>query len=398
MLRSAKFFKYTLMHRVYLENSPFPHPNSFLRKITTVLYKSLDMWNINMKLLHLNLIFLTVTLSACMPSDDILTRSFGQGDRGFAPTFNNDVITTTILGERIGKRYALVIGNSKYDNQYWSELPNPVNDAQDMKEALESLPDGKKFEVTFLLDATYRQMEDAVREFGQKLQGGGIGLFYYAGHGSQIADNRVEGENYLIPVDMNSAQETDVKYHSLSADYVLDTMKEAGNGFNIIVLDACRTNGLLTRGKTRGITRGSGGLAAMKESEGAIIAFSTVANTTALDGNGRNSPYAKSLIEAIKTKDITLEQVFKQVRTKVKEETNGQQSPIEYTQLEGGDFCFVSCPGSQGLAEIERLKQEARQARERAERERQARIEAEKMNQEFSSMESSSNSQFNHVK
>ena len=51
------------------------------------------------------------------------------------------------------------------------------------------------FEVTLLRDARRRQMHDAVRAFGRQLRQGGVGLFYFAGHGLQMA-----GENYLVPI------------------------------------------------------------------------------------------------------------------------------------------------------------------------------------------------------
>ena len=39
-------------------------------------------------------------------------------------------------------------------------------------------------------------MVEAIRTFGTELkQRGGVGLFYFSGHGTQI-----DGENYLLPV------------------------------------------------------------------------------------------------------------------------------------------------------------------------------------------------------
>lgn len=46
------------------------------------------------------------------------------------------------------------------------------------------------------LDANRTQMRMAVRGFCDEIKKGGVGLFFYAGHGVQI-----DGENYLIPVD-----------------------------------------------------------------------------------------------------------------------------------------------------------------------------------------------------
>ena len=42
------------------------------------------------------------------------------------------------------------------------------------------------FTVMYKKDADLREMEDAIREFGRRLRKGGVGLFYYAGHGIQV--------------------------------------------------------------------------------------------------------------------------------------------------------------------------------------------------------------------
>lgn len=86
---------------------------------------------------------------------------------------------------------ALVIGNGRY--QHNATLVNPPNDAADMAAALKK--DG--FTVTLLTDASRKDMEQAVRAFGNSLKNpDAVGMFYYSGHGAQA-----DGENFLIPVD-----------------------------------------------------------------------------------------------------------------------------------------------------------------------------------------------------
>jgi hypothetical protein len=87
------------------------------------------------------------------------------------------------------RRTALVIGNSAYQK---SPLVNPVNDAQAMAATLGSLG----FTVPKLENASKGQMANAIRQFGDTIKLGGVGLFYFAGHGVQV-----NGENFLIPVD-----------------------------------------------------------------------------------------------------------------------------------------------------------------------------------------------------
>lgn len=59
----------------------------------------------------------------------------------------------------------------------------------------------------------------------------------------------------------------------------------------------------------------------------------------AADGYGRNSPYTKNLVKAMQQPNKPIEQVFKEVRRAVQEETKNQQTPWENTSL-SGDFYF----------------------------------------------------------
>ena len=107
------------------------------------------------------------------------------------------------------QRTALVIGNSAYSS---APLKNPVNDANDMASLLEKLD----FAVIKRLDASKRDMEEAIYDLGRKLKKGGVGLFYFAGHGVQV-----QGFNYLIPVGANIETEGDVQYEAVNANRVL---------------------------------------------------------------------------------------------------------------------------------------------------------------------------------
>lgn len=74
------------------------------------------------------------------------------------------------------QRVALVIGNGAYDD---APLRIPPNDARAMAQALRECG----FEVIEKINSDQRTMEEAIRKFGQQIQRGGVGLFYYAGHG-----------------------------------------------------------------------------------------------------------------------------------------------------------------------------------------------------------------------
>ncbi|MGE3536623.1 MAG: caspase domain-containing protein [Candidatus Tectimicrobiota bacterium] len=223
-------------------------------------------------------------------------------------------------------RMALVIGNGAYKT---APLLNPLNDARAMAQVLREVG----FQVIQKENAGHKDMLLALRAFGEALQQGGVGLFYYAGHGMQV-----QGKNYLIPVDAHIEGEEEVLYSSVDAQHVLAKMDAAGNRLNIVILDACRNNPFVRR-----VRSASHGLAPMDAPVGTLLAFSTAPGAVASDGKGQHGLYTQHLLGALKAPGARIEDVFKRVRTQVRHETAGKQIPWENTSLEG-DFVFVPAP------------------------------------------------------
>ncbi len=248
--------------------------------------------------------------------------AFGQERR-----LNRDVPTA-----QAENRVALVIGNAAYRSA--NRLENPVNDARAMARALGEVgfevlgPNGAGY-----TDLDQRGMLAAVKEFGQRLeQKPGVGLFYFAGHGVQANET-----NYLIPVDAAPNDATDLKYQGLDLKDVLDQF--VGNRLNIVILDACRDNPFARSFKKTRSTGGDG-LRQVDAPTGTFIAYATAPGKTAADGTGSNGLYTEQLLNAMKTKGLAIEQVFKRVRVAVEEKSGGTQVPWENSSLKG-DFYFV---------------------------------------------------------
>ena len=228
--------------------------------------------------------------------------------------------------EAVEARTALVIGNSAYES---SPLANPRNDARDLGETLEKLG----FEVEIRIDQTKEQMTHAIFEFGDRLrERGGVGFFYYAGHGMEVA-----GENYLIPVGAEIPGERYVKLRGVPMGEVTAGLANAHNRMNIVVLDACRNNPF-----ARSWRSSSRGLAVMYAPAETLIAYATEPGSVAADGVGaRNSPYAKALIDAIQKPGVRLVDVFRDARLTVIEETQRQQTPWQSDNLTADAFYFL---------------------------------------------------------
>ncbi len=226
------------------------------------------------------------------------------------------------------RRVALVIGNGAYKD---GPLKNPVNDARDMAATLKGLG----FEVILRENAGLRQMEDALDQFWASLRKGGTGLFFFAGHGMQV-----KGVNYLVPVDARISVEQDVKSLCLDAGRVLGRMENAGNGLNIVLLDACRNNPF-----ARSWRSADAGLAKMDAPTGTLIGYATAPDSVAADGVGRNGVYTQHLLREMRVPGQTIETALKHVRIGVLNDTGRRQTPWESSSLTG-DFSFR--PGADG--------------------------------------------------
>ncbi|MEM7651675.1 MAG: caspase family protein [Pseudomonadota bacterium] len=251
-----------------------------------------------------------------------------------APRFAQATESDWDFFEQDQGRVALIIGNSNYTD---SPLKNPVNDAQLMAATLTDIG----FDVTVLVDLDQGEMKRAIRDFGVRLQlAGGVGLFYFAGHGMQV-----EGRNYLIPVNAPITHEDDVDIEAVDANYVLAQMSKAGNsereGVNIVILDACRNNPF-----ERSFRSGAGGLAFMDAPSGTLIGYATSPGKVAADGEGENGLYTGALVEAMRVPGQSVESVFKAVRSKVQKKSDGKQVPWESTSLTN-DFSFIPDPAEE---------------------------------------------------
>jgi hypothetical protein len=217
------------------------------------------------------------------------------------------------------QKYALVIGNGAYTSV--ARLSNPVNDANDMKAALEALG----FQVELLTNAALSGMEEGVIRLGRRLSQGNkaYGFFFYAGHGVQS-----QGENYLIPVDADIKSESFLRTKALVVQAVLDELQGAGNELNMIVLDACRDNPFgWARSGSRGLT------VTGRQPPGSIVVYATSAGSTAADGAGRNGLFTGQLLQHLKTPGLEVSEIFRRTGAAVSRTSQGGQIPAIYSQF-----------------------------------------------------------------
>lgn len=264
-------------------------------------------------------------------------------------------------------RLALVIGQSDYnrDNDttddsrsvavreegFAPDLPNPVNDARDLKASLERI----RFNVDIIENADYQTLLAGLFAFEKKVVEAGpdaLVIIHYAGHAIQVG-----GANFLIPVGAKLPKEDPRDMLPEQAELFLSQYalplqtslmgrlrQRSANGLNLVILDACRENpwearaGRAVRGRSVGR-----GLADIKTGlTRTVISYATKEGDIAEDGVGRNSPYTTALLSLIERPGLSVVQLMNEVSVKVQQDSNGGQTPYSYGPGVG-NTCLGAC-------------------------------------------------------
>jgi uncharacterized caspase-like protein len=231
-------------------------------------------------------------------------------------------------------RVALVIGQSNY--RAVVPLPNPANDAKAVSQMLTD----SGFEVLTAADLSQTELRAKVGDFAAKVAEKGpdtVALVFYAGHGLQI-----DGENFLVPVDVDPKRETDIPLQAVRLNDILNTLASVPSKTRILLLDSCRNNPFPDINKTA--ARGLAIVDAKTGAPGTFMSFSTSPGAEAEDGSGANSPYTAALLAAAREPGLSIEDTFKRVRVSVNKATEGRQTPWDSSSLTD-DFRFVAGPG-----------------------------------------------------
>lgn len=222
-----------------------------------------------------------------------------------------------------GKRVALVIGNGAYRSV--PALTNPPNDAGDIAAALKRLG----FAVSLIRNGSFDDMRRGLIAFGREAAGAEMAAVYFAGHGMEI-----NGDNWLIPVDAELKRDTDAANEAINLQSVMLQVSST-TSLGLVILDACRNNPFAAKMNRSIALRAapSSGLGRIEPVGNVLVAYAARDGTTALDGDGRNSPFAAALLRNIEAPGVEVTFMFRNVRDDVMEATRNEQQPFVYGSL-----------------------------------------------------------------
>ena len=156
-----------------------------------------------------------------------------------------------------------------------------------------------------------------------------MAVVFYAGHGMEVG-----GENWLIPVDAELKKDTDAANEAISLRSVILQVSST-RSLGLVILDACRNNPFAAKMQRQLVLRAApgAGLGRIEPVGNVLVAYAARDGTTALDGDGHNSPFTAALLRNIETPGVEVTFMFRNVRDDVMETTRNEQQPFVYGSL-----------------------------------------------------------------
>lgn len=211
------------------------------------------------------------------------------------------------------RRIALVIGNGGYGDR---PLASPANDARAMGATLRSLG----FEVLERENASRQEMLAAIREYSRRLAPGGVGFFYYAGHGLRVGNRTL-----LLPVEADARLPARLLAAGIDLENVLAAMAAPRPGkANLVVLDTCLDNPFGT---------GAGAVSGLPAQT--LVAYAAAPGAKAAEVD-RHGVYTAALLNALAAPGREAAEVFEAAGAEVLRVSGGAQTPVLQSTLPSG--------------------------------------------------------------
>jgi tetratricopeptide (TPR) repeat protein len=220
-------------------------------------------------------------------------------------------------------RVALVIGNAAYPDAD-AALKEPVNNVRALTDELKR----HGFEVDTGENLSKEAMRAALERFYGKINSGSTALLFFSGFGIQS-----DRQSYMIPVNAQIWNESDVRRDGYSLDSVLAEMNSKGARVKIAILDASRRNPFERRFRPV-----AAGLAPVAVPKGTVVMFAAAPGAVVREGD--RQVFVNELIKEIRGPG-KIEEAFNRTLIGVSRESKGEQVPWFSSSLVE-EFSFVT--------------------------------------------------------
>jgi iron(II)-dependent oxidoreductase len=207
-------------------------------------------------------------------------------------------------------RKALIIANSRY--QRITTLATPPGDAAAMRASLQKLG----FTVQEAADTSLSALVAAIeKDFLPRIHKDDIALIYFSGYGIQAGN-----DSYLLPVDFDP-QTTGLSSAAYSIGRIMFLLDGRQAGIRLLITESAWEEPAL-------LAKGFLGLTPPTElPSGSLLALANSPGTTGAVAAGPTGMFTHALAEALVRPGVSLGDLFGEVQTRVRRESNQRQQP-----------------------------------------------------------------------
>ena len=243
-------------------------------------------------------------------------------------------------------RYALLLGNSDFEDKTLSKLIAPKADVENLAAVLGDPEIGNFDDVDVELNSTSQQARRKIARFYANKKKDDLLLLYYTGHG--VLDLR--GNLYLA---FRDTEKDLLRGTGIQSSFISEEMDSSRSKRQIMILDSCHS-GAFVQG-TKGPSERSVGVGSAFKGAGFGRVIMTASDTTQyawegeeILGDAKNSLYSHHLIEGIQNGaadlnldgTITINELHEYVYDQVVESTP-HQTPLKWAFKQQGDMVIA---------------------------------------------------------
>jgi hypothetical protein len=250
----------------------------------------------------------------------------------------------------MGRRFALIIGNSDYQDANLARLVTPGKDVSALVEVLRNPRIGGFDEVTALVNESGDAIRRAIARFFDKKKRDDLLLLYFSGHG-------VRDDHGNLHLAVNDTEHDLLSGTAIPAAFITEEMDHSHSRRQVLILDCCHS-GAFARGAKRGGLGTSAGTGVAFEGTGygRVVLTATDSIQYAWEGDqvigkAENSVFTHYLIQGLRTGEadanddgwVTLDELYDYVYGQVVNETP-RQTPGKWTYGQQGEIIIAQNP------------------------------------------------------
>jgi uncharacterized caspase-like protein len=257
----------------------------------------------------------------------------------------------------MGRRFALIIGNSQYQDVRLAQLVTPQEDVNDLASVFRAPDIGGFDDVRTLVDESDATTRLTIEDFFADKKPDDLLVIYFSGHG--VRDE--QGRLYLA---VNNTRANRLRATAVSSEFITGEMDRSRSRRQILILDCCHSGAFAQGSKAvTGESAGTGSAFA-GSGYGRVVLTATDSTQYAWEGDkvvghADKSVFTHYLVEGLRTGDadtagdgeITVDELYDYVYEKVVNLTP-KQTPSKWSYKQQGEIVIARNPNPRPIPQV----------------------------------------------